>query len=109
MSLTSPSSLKLTRQLHSLAILMARIGSELRITIDILRGLQSAHDQFYDIALKNHTKTSRPPIYHRLQSDFRNLSETFNSRLIEVTELDSRIRICINSVCYCPTFWLTLF
>jgi len=66
--------------------------------VDILRGLQGAHNEFYEIVLKNHDISSRPPIYHWLQSDFRNLAETFNSRLIEVMELDSRIRNCISSL-----------
>jgi hypothetical protein len=98
-AMTQLSGLKKARQLQSLAILIARIGSEMRITLDILRGLQGAHNEFYEIVLKKDSISSRPPIYHRLQSDFRNLAETFNSRLIEVIELDSRIRSCISSVC----------
>ena len=98
MTITEPSGLKITRQLHSLAIVMARIGSEMRITIDILNGLQRAHDEFYNMVLKASDRYSRPPIYHRLQSDFLNLAETFNSRLIEVVELQSRVRNCSNLV-----------
>lgn len=92
-----PSS-KMTRQLHSLAILVARICSEIRITADILCGLQIAHNEFYNMVLKSLDIPSRPPIYHQLQTDFRNLAETFKSRLIEVSELDRRIHMCINSV-----------
>lgn len=98
MVVTQLSSLQMAHQLRSLAILVARIGSEMRITVDILYGLQRAHNEFYDMVLNSHDSLCRPPIYHRLQSDFRNLAETFNSRLIEVIELESRIRHCFNLV-----------
>ncbi|KIM79657.1 hypothetical protein PILCRDRAFT_10153 [Piloderma croceum F 1598] len=94
-AVTQSSGLKTTRQLHSLAIVVARMGSEIRITVDILYGLQRAHNEFYDMVLKTHDRFSRPPIYHRLQSDFLNLVKTFSSCLIEVIELESRIRNCI--------------
>jgi hypothetical protein len=80
----------------------------MRITLDILYGLQRAHNEFYEMVIKNHDKLSRPSIYHRLQSDFRNLAETFNSCLIEANELESRIRNCFSLVSLCGYFWLGL-
>ena len=43
---------KTTHQLHSLAIVVVRMGSEIRITVDILYRLRRAHDEFYDMVLK---------------------------------------------------------
>lgn len=99
MAATQPSGLKMAHQLQSLGIVVSRIQSEIRITVNIIYGLHHAHDEFYDMVLRIHDKLSRPPIYYQLQSNFRNLAEVFNSRLIEVLELESRIQNCINSVC----------
>lgn len=90
----------MTRQLHSLAIVTARMRSEVQISIDITQGVAREHNHFYDLVLKDPERLLRPAVYHRLQSAFQNSAETFKALLVEVTELEDRIRNCINLVGY---------
>lgn len=81
----------LTHALHNLMIHIVRWKTEIQLTLEIVDGLRREHNRFYGMVLRIPDELDRSQVYHRVQDNLRNSTQTLTSNLLEVNEFQGRV------------------